>query len=203
MIIGIDLAWEMLQETKKEFKESQRHISLSLMDGDALAFSSDLFDFILCGFAIFFFPNPAWAFQEWNHVLTAGGKLMICVVAESDERWKWFDESLVSYHELYGFQVSPISEGKNLHRPDEIRSLMLDSGFSESIILTEDYELVYASEQQWWDSKWTHGPRFALENMPPEILEQFRLATWDRLASLKEPDGFHEHWQVAWVLGTK
>ena len=71
------------------------------------------------------------------------------------------------------------------------------------MILTEDYELIYADEEEWWGSKWTHGSRFALENMPGELLESFHREVLTRLSSLKKPDGFHEHWQVAWVMGTK
>jgi hypothetical protein len=80
---------------------------------------------------------------------------------------------------------------------------MQETGFRQSMLLTEDYDLLYASEQQWWDSKWTHGSRFALENMPDKILDHFRRDAWNHLPPLQEPDGFHEHWQVAWVMGIK
>jgi hypothetical protein len=62
---------------------------------------------------------------------------------------------------------------------------------------------VYRNEQEWWDSKWTHGSRFALENMPSEVLKQFHTEALTKLPTLKQPDGFHEHWQVAWVVGIK
>jgi len=80
---------------------------------------------------------------------------------------------------------------------------MLESGFRESRILTEGYQLIYRDEQEWWDSKWTHGSCFALENMPGPLLEQFRAQAFRNLPALKEPDGFHEYWQVAWIVGTK
>ena len=96
-----------------------------------------------------------------------------------------------------------MSGGKKVNKPAEIQSLMVESGFGESVILTEDYELNYAAEQEWWNSKWTHGSRFALENMPGEILEQFRAEALSKLSILKQLDGFHEHWQVAWVVGVK
>lgn len=51
--------------------------------------------------------------------------------------------------------------------------------------------------------QWTHGSRFALENMPVKVLERFHREVLGRLPALKEPDGFHEHWQVAWVVGRK
>ena len=80
---------------------------------------------------------------------------------------------------------------------------MLAADFRESTILTEDYQLIYSNEQEWWESKWTHGSRFALENMPSEILEQFHAEALSKLPALKGPDRFHENWQVAWVVGTK
>jgi hypothetical protein len=39
--------------------------------------------------------------------------------------------------------------------------------------------------------------------MSSQLLEQFRAEAFRKLPALKEPDGFHEYWQVASVLGTK
>ena len=204
LAVGIDLAWEMLRETKKEAEgQGLQRVHFSLMDGDALGFPTETFDFLLCGFAIFFFPNPASTLKEWRRVLSPGGRLMVCVVGSSDARWNWFNELLVAYHEQHGFAITPMNTGTELSKPADIHSQMWESGFQESTILTEDYELIYANEAEWWDSKWTHGSRFALENMPGDVLEQFRMEALEKLSSLKEPDGFHELWQVAWVRGTK
>jgi ubiquinone/menaquinone biosynthesis C-methylase UbiE len=204
LAIGVDLAWEMLRETNKEIaQQGLQSVPLMLMDGDELGFDSNAFDFALCGFAIFFFPQPDSTLREWKRVLTPGGKLIVCVVGGFDERWDWFEELLNVYHEQYGFPITPMSGEGRLGRPNEIQLHMLEAGFQKSVILTEDYELIYADEREWWDSKWTHGSRFALENMPSQVLEQFRKDAWNRLASLKEPDGFYEHWQAAWVVGTK
>ncbi|HSJ86756.1 MAG TPA: methyltransferase domain-containing protein [Anaerolineales bacterium] len=204
LTVGIDLAYEMLRVTKSEGEQQgEKKISLSQMDGDALGFPSNTFDFVLCGFAIFFFPQPDVTLKEWKRVLLPNGKLIVCVVGRSDERWNWFNESLVSYHERYGFPIAPMSGGKELNKPPEIQSAMLVADFRESTILTEDYQLIYSNEQEWWESKWTHGSRFALENMPSEILEQFHAEALSKLPALKGPDRFHENWQVAWVVGTK
>jgi len=202
--VGVDLAWGMLRETKKESQQKGRErVQLMQMDGDALGFPTNAFDFVLCGFAIFFFRQPDLTLKEWKRILMPNGRLVVCVVGRSDEHWNWFNELLVAYHEQYGFQIAPMSGGKELNKPPEIQLAMLAAGFRESTILTEDYQLIYSDEQEWWDSKWTHGSRFALENMPSEILEQFRAEALSHLPPLKQPDGFHEHWQVAWTVGIK
>ena len=125
------------------------------------------------------------------------------MVGRSDERWSWFNELLNSYHEQHKFAITPMSSGRAIQRPAEIQSHILEAGFRESTIRTEEYELIYASMQEWRDSKWTHGSRFALENMPDRLREQFHSEVLDHLSPLKEPDGFHEHLQVAWIMGTK
>lgn len=89
--------------------------------------------------------------------LNPHGKLIPCVVGRSDERRNWFNKLLVAYHEQHDFPIPPMSGGKELNKPAEIQSAMLEAGFRQSVILNEDYELIYRDEQEWWESKWTHG----------------------------------------------
>ena len=204
LCVGVDFAWGMLRETKKEARQQGwEGAHVIQMDGDALGFPSNAFDFVLCGFAIFFFRQPDLTLQEWKRVLRRDGKLVVCVVGRSDERWNWFNELLVAYHERYGFPIAPMRNGIELNKPPDIQAEMREAGFRQSAILTEDYQLIYRDEREWWDSKWTHGSRFALENMPGEVFEQFHSEALTELPTLKQPDGFHEHWQVAWVMGIK
>jgi len=56
----------------------------------------------------------------------------------------------------------------------------------------EETEFIYANEEEWWAARWTHGPRFSLERMPPDILDKFKAEVFSGLERFKQPDGFHE-----------
>src|SRR5262245_30222751 len=80
LVIGIDLAAEMVKETHAELAQlSFQNITVLRMDADHLAFSEVTFDYLLCGFAIFFFPQPERTLLEWSRVLRPGGKVGISV----------------------------------------------------------------------------------------------------------------------------
>lgn len=57
-VIGIDLAEEMLRETRAEIeRRGLLNASVLAMDAENLAFETASFDYLLCGFAIFLFPH--------------------------------------------------------------------------------------------------------------------------------------------------
>lgn len=200
--IGTDIAFQMVRETWDECqKRNLVNAHLLQMDGDYLAFRSGSFDFVLCGFAIFFFPTPDHTLREWCRVLVPSGKLGICVASSGDEHWQWYEELLLAYHKRYQF---PLSAGNNgLRRPEAIKEHMEAAGFIHPEIIEESYEFTYASEDQWWQAKWSHGARFPLEHMSEEVLNQFRAEVFEHLEQAKATQGLKERWQLAYIVGEK
>jgi ubiquinone/menaquinone biosynthesis C-methylase UbiE len=50
-------------------------IDVQHMSADALRFPEASFDWVLCGFALWFFPQPHRALQEFCRVLKPGGRV--------------------------------------------------------------------------------------------------------------------------------
>ena len=69
-VTGIDLSEIMVQETKAEIARLKMagNIEVRQMDAENLQFPDVLFDFVLCGFAIFFFLYLLYFIQ--NEVFT-------------------------------------------------------------------------------------------------------------------------------------
>ncbi len=200
LALGTDLAYQMAQETWHDCLRNEfNNVRVLQMDGDYLAFASATFDFILSGFAVFLFTNPKHTFLEWHRVLKLGGKLGICVATGGDERWGWYEELLVAYHKRHHFPLSANSSG-GVKKPDAIQELLQKTGFRHVEIVEETYEFDYVDAEQWWQTKWTHGARFPLENMSAEVLVQFKAEVFERL---RQSDDFHEKWRVAYVIGVK
>jgi len=201
-VTGIDLAGKMVQETAADIeRRGLMQATMLHMDAEHLAFPGASFDYVLCGFAIFFFPDLERALSEFYRVLRPGGRIGITFGRYRDELTRWYEELLVSYHNRYQFQVSP-SAGRSRDLA-ECKSLLSGAGFIDARDTYEETEFIYANEEEWWAARWTHGPRFSLERMPPDILDRFKAEVFSGFERFKQPDSFHEIWGTCYVMGTK
>ena len=201
-VTGIDLAGKMVQETAADIEHrGLMQATMLHMDAEHLAFPGASFDYVLCGFAIFFFPDLERALSEFYRVLRPGGRVGVTFGRYRDELARWYEELLVSYHNRYQFQVSP-SAGRSRDLA-ECKSLLSGAGFIDARDTYEETEFIYANEEEWWAARWTHGPRFSLERMPPDILDKFKAEVFSGFERFKQPDGFHEIWGTWYVMGTK
>ncbi|HEY6542336.1 MAG TPA: methyltransferase domain-containing protein [Ktedonobacteraceae bacterium] len=209
-VTGIDLAVQMLRETRAEI-ERQHLLNASVLEMDAehLAFDAGSFDYVLCGFAIFLFPHFEQALAEFFRVLHTGGTIGVTVrtpgklgitVAQDGALSQWYSKRLTEYHEQYHF---PLNAGGARFDLSELPTYLARAGFVDVQVLQEQTEFIYADVQQWWDAKWTHGTRYSLEHMAPEVLEQFKTEVFARLAEEQRPDGIHEEWHLQYVIGTR
>ena len=75
-VIGIDLAENMVRETTAELQSTGRqNVEMHQMSADQLDFPDGSFDDVLCGFALWFFPQPHHTLQEFFRVLKPGGRV--------------------------------------------------------------------------------------------------------------------------------
>ncbi len=127
---------------------------------------------------------------------------MVTLAGETDARWRWYEELLTAYYNRY--QLSLSGPGGIVHlNSSAFKQLLADAGFVDIQSVPLEIEAIYADEQEWWSAKWTHGARYPLERMPPEVLEPFALEVRDKLAPFKQPDGFHKRWRIVCILATK
>ena len=201
-VTGIDIAEKMVQETNADIqRRGLRNATMLLMDAENLTFAAASFDYVLCSFAYFFFPDLLHALAGFYRVLRPGGKVAFNLYAGPDEPWNWYEELLIDYYERYHF---PITAGGPGHRePEEFKQLLEQVGFTDIQFTPEEPDFVYQDEQEWWASRWTHGSRYALEHMPTAILASFQAEVFARLAPLKQADGFHNRWRQLFTVGTK
>jgi ubiquinone/menaquinone biosynthesis C-methylase UbiE len=201
-VIGIDLSAKMVSETFADISRmSVRNATVLRMDAEQLAFRDESFNYLLCGFAMFLFPQPDRTLSEWRRVLRPGGKVGISVAGRGDERWLWYEELLIAYHSAHNFPLSP--GGSGLRDPEAIEMALSTAGFIDTRIIVEDHEFIYGTEQDWWEAKWTHGARYPLEQMKPEVLNQFRREVLARLAEQKMDDRIREKWRLIGIVGLK
>jgi ubiquinone/menaquinone biosynthesis C-methylase UbiE len=202
LVMGVDLASGMVRETATEIERRKlSQAAIRQMDAEDLAFPDALFDYVLCGFAIFLFPHLERALAEFFRVLRPGGKLGITVAQDLASFSRWYGERLTTYHQRYHIPLGVgVGKGRDYATLPEYLAL---AGFVDVQVIQEQAEFVYADAQAWWDSRWTHGPRYSLEQMTPQILAQFKTEVLARLTQEAQPDGIHETMRFQYMIASK
>lgn len=209
-VTGIDLSEAMVQEIAEEVGRLKlRNVEVRQMDAEYLQFSDASFDFVLCGFAVFFFPQSDRALSEMCRVLKPHGRIAITTWGRLFvEQWKWFNE-LVAAHLRPEGETEQASDSQSprpslLDEPEELRGIITIAGFTDVQIVTETAEFIYADEEEWWSSLWSHGMREGLEKVEKATgtagLERFKAAVFERLRNIRQDDGIHQLFEAIFAL---
>ena len=139
-VIGIDVSAPMLRIAAS--KVAKQAVSLSLMDGQTLAFKDESSDAVVCQFGLTFLPDPASALREWTRVLRGGARLAVCVWAAPehvDELSRYFpDQRDVLY------QPSALADGESLER------LLAGAGLTAIRLTRETRAHRFTSFEEYW-----------------------------------------------------
>lgn len=187
-VVGIDLAAGMITELRKQIASLiLPQVEVRQMDAENLQFLSASFDTVLCGFALFFFPNQNQALSEILRVLKPGGIFSTSTFGEQDKRWVWLGELMQKYKEK--LDSRPSVSIKDLETKEEIEETMARAGFEQIEIVVEEKEFFYADENEFWDTMWSHGFRYQLERMDEATLQAFQHDLFGHLEAMKEEQG--------------
>lgn len=184
---GIDLSENMLQKAQQNIqKMALTNVDLHLMDAENLEFKSDYFDYIMCGFGIFFLPDIPAALKQWHRVLKPGGKIIFSTFGNN--AFKPLTERLRDRLLEFNIEI-PESTWYRLSDPDECQRVLQQSGFSDIQIKTRQHGYHLASEQDWWEILWNTGYRGLLNQLDAANLAEFRQQHLTELDELKTDDG--------------
>ena len=182
------------------------------MDAENLQFPNRTFDFVLCGFAIFFFPQLHKAMAEFRRVLKPTGKICVSTFdREYNRKWDWFDKIVETYlpsENVESQKTEADTEPRPVFdTPAGLKALMDSAEFNDVQIFSEKAEFIYETEEDFWSTLWSHGARAILEKIEKENgqdgLRKFKLDIFKHISSVKQPDGFHEFVSVHICLATK
>ena len=213
-VTGIDLSEKMVQETNKELagKKLSSNVEVRQMDAEHLQFPDESFDFVLCGFAIFFFPQLEKAMAEFRRVLKPTGHICVSTFDKLfDEEWNWFYEIVDIYlpSELEETQDSETdSESEPVFdTPEGLTAILKSVDFDDVQITSETAEVVYKTEEEFWSTLYSHGARGTLEKIEQETgkdgLQKFKSDVFKKVSSIMHNDGLHQLVPVHIGLATK
>jgi ubiquinone/menaquinone biosynthesis C-methylase UbiE len=213
-VTGIDLSEVMVQETTREL--ARRRISLNvevhLMDAEHLQFPNELFDYVLSGFSLFFFPQLDLAMSEFRRVLKCNGQIGVTTWHKSsEEQSNWFNKIVRAYlppePEALQSTESASRLQPGLNTPEGLESVMNAAGFTDIQVVSEAMDFTYATEEEFWMTLWSHGSRGTLERIErttgSEGLQRFKADVLKGAETLKQGDGVHQLLTVLFALATK
>lgn len=99
-VIGIDTSERMLASARRYETDN---IKLLRMNGEALSFCNEAFDYIILSHVIAVVENPDKMLEEVHRVLRPGGKVFILNHFTPDNWLKYIDRSLVKIGRLFHF----------------------------------------------------------------------------------------------------
>ena len=213
-VIGIDLSEGMVQETAKEIARLglSSNVEVRQMDAEHLQFPDESFDYVLCAFGIFFFPQLDRAMSEFRRALKPNGRIVVTTWEKSwDEHWGWFDE-LVKAHLTPEPEASEPAESDSASQPvfdtpEGVEAILSKAGFAHIQTVFEATDFVYATEDEYWSTLWSHGARVSLEKIEQskgaDGLERFKSDVFKKAQSIKQRDGIHQLFPVLFALATK
>lgn len=212
-VIGIDLSERMVQETAQELaRRGVPNAEVRQMDAEYLQFPDELFDYVLCGFSIFFFPQLDRALSELRRVLKPDGRIALTTFDKLMKgQWKWFDELLEAHlppkPEVNRTPDLQSPRPPEFDKPEGLKLIMSTAGFTNAQVISETAEFVYADEEEFWSTLWSHGLRGSLERIEkttgPDGLRRFKANVFERLQAIKQTDGIHQLFPVLFTLAIK
>ncbi len=194
-VVGIDISSNMIAETKQRF--NYPNIDLICMDAENLKFEDASFDYVFCGFALFFFPDLQTALKEILRVLKPRGKLFISTWGEGDIQDQAFDD----VYKKFELNVKTLKH--DLSNANEIEKNLRAIGFKEIEIVPKELDHIYPTFEDWFNSLWDHAGRAKLEKCSPEQLMELRHDLESILKPHLKPDGLHEILRANFATATK
>jgi ubiquinone/menaquinone biosynthesis C-methylase UbiE len=202
--VGIDLAENMVLETRADIERTgRRNVEVLQMSADQLEFPDASFDWVLCGFALWFFPQPQKTPLEFLRLLKPGGCMALSTWAKESPYLEWVRREVV---DSLPPQTPPPTHGvanPSFDAPEKIDAALRQAGFTDIKIHREERDFVYASDEDWWSSLWSHGIRGRFEQLTPSDLEKFKSDMLRKMQDLKQPDGVHTLSQALFARAVK
>ncbi|HEU4514176.1 MAG TPA: methyltransferase domain-containing protein [Nocardioidaceae bacterium] len=190
-VLALDLAPRMVEGlAQRAAAAGLGHLEVRVGDAESPVAEPASWDAVLSGLCLFFLPDCGAAVRRYRDLLRPGGRLGVSWFGADDARWDPIYTSLVA--ELPAEQHGPKRPGSDgpFNSPAAMDAFLTEAGYVEVRTQLVDLTVVYADEQQWWDTLWSHGRRITLEKLRDAgVLESTRRRMGPELDPVRRRDG--------------
>lgn len=146
--VGIDLAENMVLETRADIDRSGwRNVEMLQMSANRLDFPDASFDWVLCGFALWFFPQPQNSLREFFRVLKPGGCAALTTCAKDSPYLEWMRREVVASLPPEAPPPTHSVANPSFDAPEKIDAAFRLPGFTDIEIQMEERDFVYSSDE--------------------------------------------------------
>lgn len=182
-VVGVDLSPEMVRLARQRVEAAGLRADVGVMDAERLDVPDGSFSMVLCGFGMFFLPEPERAMAGFHRALAPGGSVGISTWGGEDPRWSWEDDVLADVDVERRALQRPFDE------PGDVEGLLRGAGFDGVVVRAVHHEVHLADADEWWAWQWSYSRRGVLEQLPAPRLERLRREATERIALMQTADG--------------
>jgi ubiquinone/menaquinone biosynthesis C-methylase UbiE len=175
-VVGIDLAPEMVEETTGEAAaRGLGNVEVRVGDAEQLDFVDAAFDVVLCGFGVFFFPDPDAALAEVARVLRPGGRFIASTFVDAIAGFPWAPDVARAIGREHTPPSSPVLT------PAGLVPRLEAAGFGAAEVRRVEERFLFRDVDHYVGWHWTQGGRRLFETLSDDELDRYRAESERRL----------------------
>lgn len=186
-VLGVDLSSAMIDMARTDLVALDlppTSVEVSVADAEHLEVPDGSFDVAVCGFGVFFFPDPAAALAEVLRVLRAGGRFAASTFASSGG-YPWVRDVMRDIQPRRPTPpASPVATGVGLVE------VLQETGFIDARTTRVEQRFMFPTVDDYLAWNWSHGMRSLLESLTDQEVKAFRVASATRLQDHTVDGGF-------------
>jgi ubiquinone/menaquinone biosynthesis C-methylase UbiE len=197
-VIGIDLAEGMIASTAADLRAAGiTNVQVQVGDAEDLDLADGSVDAIVCGLAVFFFPDPLRALCECRRVLTPAGRFAASTFLDGVGGYPWLGDAARAVGR------EPPVAGSSLLTSSGLRDALDQVGFVEIVTTAAEGQFIFRDVDEFLAWSWSTAGRGLLEQLDHAEMHTYRSACADAIAAHATGDGYEFRQAVELTTATR